>query len=67
MTENTVYPTGEACGKTKQSTEKWYFETNAATRQHHRTRQPEGQNQVQQTNPQNNSEVNVQAAAQTLS
>ena len=61
-----VYPPCGTCGKTNHSTEKRYFEANAANRPPLRNRRPEGQNQVQQRNVLSNSDVNVQAAAQTL-
>ena len=46
--------------------EKFYFGANADNRPPPRNRRAEGQNQVQQRSAQNNSDVNVQAAAQTL-
>ena len=52
------------CGKTNHSADKCYFGANAANRPLPRNRQPEGQNQVQQRNAQNNSDVNVPAAAE---
>ena len=60
-----VYPPCETCGKSNHSTEKCKFGANAANRAPPRKRRPEGQNQVQQTNAQNNSDVNAQDAAQT--
>ena len=61
-----VFPPCETCGRTNHSTEKCYLGANAANRPPPRNRRPEGQNQVQQRNAQNNSDGNVQAAAQTL-
>ena len=61
-----VYPQCETCGKTNHSTENYYFGANAANRPPPRNRRPDGQNEVQQRNAQNNSVVNVQAAAQIL-
>ena len=61
-----VEPACETCGKTDVSTEKCYVGANAANRPPPRNRWPEGQNQVQQRNAQNNSDENVQAAAQNL-
>ena len=61
-----VFPSCETCGRTNQSTKKCYLGANAANRPPHRNRRPEGQNQVQQRKTQNNSDGNVQAAAQTL-
>ena len=61
-----VYPPCETCGKTSHSTEKCYFGANVANRLPPRNRRPEGQNQVQQTNAQSNSDGNFQAAAQTI-
>ena len=61
-----VFPPCETCGRTNHSTEKCYLGANAANRPPTRNRRPEGQNQVQQRNAQNNSDGNVQAAAQTL-
>ena len=61
-----VFPPCETCGRTNQSTEKCYLGANAANRPLPRNRPPEGQNQVQQRTAQDNSDGNVQAAAQTL-
>ena len=61
-----VFPPCETCGRTNHSTEKCYLGANTANRPLPRNRLPEGQNQVQQRNAQNNSDGNVQAAAQTL-
>ena len=60
-----VYPPCETCGKTNHYTEKFYFRADAVKRPPSRNRRPDGQNQVQQINAQNNSDVNVEAAAQT--
>ena len=59
-----VYPPGETCGKTNHDTEKCYFGAKAANRPPPRNRRQEGQ--IQEKNAQNNSDVNDQAAAQTL-
>ena len=61
-----VYPPCVTCGKTMHSTEKCYFGANSTIRPPARNRRPEGQNQVQQKIFQKKSDVNVQAAAQTL-
>ena len=61
-----VFPPCETCGRTNHSTGKCYLGANAANRAPPRNRRPKGQNQVQQRNAQNNSDGNVQAAAQTL-
>ena len=61
-----VFPPCETCGRTNHSTERCYLGANAANRPPPRNRRPEGQNQAQQRNPQNNSDGNVQAAAQPL-
>ena len=61
-----VFPTCETCGRTNHSTEKCYLGANAANRPPPRNRRPERRNQVQQRYAQNNSDGNVQAAAQTL-
>ena len=61
-----VFPPCETCGRTNHSTEKCYLGGNAANRPPPRNRRPEGQNQVQRRNAKNNSDGNVQAAAQTL-
>ena len=61
-----VFPPCETCGRTNHSTEKCYLGANAANRPPPRNRRPEGQNQAQQRNTQNNSDGNVQAAAQPL-
>ena len=59
-----VFPHCETCGKTNHSTEKCYLGANAANRPPPRDRRPEGQNQSQRNNAQNNSDGNVQTAAQ---
>ena len=56
----------ETCGRTNHSTERCYLGANAANRPPPRNRRTEGQNQAQQRNTQNNSDGNVQAAAQPL-
>ena len=61
-----VFPPCETCGRTNHSTEKCHIGTHAANRPPARNRGPEGQNQSQQKNAQNNSDGNVQAAAQAL-
>ena len=61
-----VFPPCETCGRTNHSTEKCYLGANAANRPPPRNRRPEVQKQSQQNNAQNNSDGNVQAAAQTL-
>ena len=61
-----VFPPCETCGRTNHSTERCYLGANAANRPPPRNRRPEGQNQTQQRNTQNNSDGNVQAAAQPL-
>ena len=61
-----VFPPCETCGRTNHSTERCYLGANAANRPPPRNRRPEGQNQAQQRNTQNNSDGNVQAAAQPL-
>ena len=61
-----VFPPSETCGRTNHSTERCYLGANAANRPPPRNRRPEGQNQAQQRNTQNNSDGNVQAAAQPL-
>ena len=61
-----VFPPCETCGRTNHSTERCYLGANAANRPPPRNRRPEGPNQSQQTNAQNNSQGNVQAAAQAL-
>ena len=61
-----VFPPCETCGRTNHSTERCYPGANAANRPPPRNRRPEGQNQAQQRNTQNNSDGNVQAAAQPL-
>ena len=48
------------------STDKCYFGAQAANRPPPRNRRRDGQDQVHQTNAQNNSNANVQAAPQTL-
>ena len=58
-----VYPPCENCDESNHSTEKCYFEANAANRSPPRDRRPEGQIQVQQRNARNNADVNVHAAA----
>ena len=62
-----VFPPCETCGRINHSTEKCYLGANEANRPPPRNRRPEGENQSQQNNAQNNSDGNVQAAAQTLS
>ena len=59
-----VFPPCEKCGRTNHSTEKGYPGANAANRPPPRNRRLEGQNQSQQNSAQNNSDGNVQAAAQ---
>ena len=61
-----VFPPCETCGRTNHSTERCYLGANAANRPPPRNRRLEGQNQAQQRNTQNNSDGNVQAAAQPL-
>ena len=61
-----VFPPCETCGRTNHFTERCYLGANAANRPPSRNSQPEGQNQAQHRNTQNNSDDNVQAAAQTL-
>ena len=61
-----VFPPCETCGRTNHSTERCYLGANAANRPPPRNRRPEGQNQAQQRSTQNNSDGNVQAAAQSL-
>ena len=61
-----VFPPCETCGRTNHSTEKCFLGANAANRPPPRNRRPEGQNQNQQKNAQNNSDGNVQTAAQAL-
>ena len=61
-----VFPPCEICGRTDHSTEKCYLGANAAKRPPARNIRPEGQNQSQQNIAQNNSDGNVQAAAQLL-
>ena len=61
-----VFPPCETCGRTNHSTEKYFLGANAANRPPPRNRRPEGQNQSQQNIAQNNSDGNVQAAAQAL-
>ena len=61
-----VFPPCETCGRTNHSTERCCLGANAATRPPPRNRRPEGQNQSQQNKAQNNSDGNVQAAAQAL-
>ena len=58
-----VHLPSETGGKTKHSTEKFYFGANAPNRRP-QNRRP-GQNQFQQRNAQNNSDGNVQAVSQT--
>ena len=61
-----VFPPFETCGRTNHSTERCYLGANAANRPPPGNRSTEGQNQTQQRNTQNNSDGNVQAAAQPL-
>ena len=61
-----VFPPCETCGRTNHSTERCYLGANAANKPPPRNRRPEGQNLAQQRNTQNNSDGNVQAAAQPL-
>ena len=61
-----VFPPCETCGRTNHSTERCYLGANAANRPPPRNRRPEGQNQAQHRNTQNDSDGNVQAAAQPL-
>ena len=61
-----VFPPCETCGRTNHSTEKCYLGANAANRPPPRNRRLEGEKQSQQNNAQNNSDGNVQAAAQAL-
>ena len=63
-TPKPVFPPCETCGRTNHSTERCYLGANAANRPPPRNRRPEGQNQSQQNNARNNSDGNVQAAAQ---
>ena len=62
----TVFPPCETCGRTSHSTLKCYLGGNAANRPPPRNRRPEGENHFKQRKTQNNSDGNVQAAAQTL-
>ena len=62
----TVYPPCETCGKTNQSTERYYHGANAANRPPPRQGRPERQNQVQERAVQNDSNENKQAVAQNL-
>jgi len=61
-----VYRPCETCGKTNHSTVKCYFGANATNGPPPKNIRPEGKIQVQQTNAQNNSVGNAQAAAETL-
>ena len=61
-----VFPLCEICGRTNHSTENCYLGANAANSPPPRNRRPEGQNQSEQNIAQNNSDGNVQAAAQAL-
>ena len=61
-----VFSPCETSGRTNHSTERCYLGANAAKRPPPRNRRPEGQNQSQQNNAQNNSDRNVQTAAQAL-
>ena len=61
-----VFPPCDTCGRTNHSTERCYLGANAAKRPPPRIRRLEGQNQAQHRNTQNNSDGNVQAAAQPL-
>ena len=61
-----VFPPCETCGRANHSTERCYLAANAANIPPPRNRRPEGQNQSQQKIAQNNSDGNVQAAAQAL-
>ena len=61
-----VFPPCETCVRNNHSTEKVYLGANAANRPPPRKRRPEGHNQVQQSNPQSNSDGNSPAASQTL-
>ena len=61
-----VYAPCETCGKTNHSRKKCYIRANAANRPPPGNRRSERQNQGQEKNDQNNSDVNVQVAAQTL-
>ena len=60
----TVFQPCETCDRTNHSTEKCFLGANAANRRPPRNRRTEGQNQSQKTDAQNNSDGNVQAAAQ---
>ena len=60
------FPTCETCGRTNHSTERCYLGAKAANRPPPGNRRPEGQNRSQQNKAQNNSDGNVQAAAQAL-
>ena len=62
----TVYPPCESCGKTNHSTEKCYFEANAANRPPPRHRRPERQSQVPERANQSDSNETPQATAQNL-
>ena len=61
-----VFPPCQTCGRTNHSTERCYLGANAPNTPPPRNRRPEGQNQAQQTNTQNKSDGNAQAAAQPL-
>ena len=61
-----VFPPCETCGRNNQSTEKCYLGAKVENRPPPRNRRPEGHNQGQQNSAQNNSDGNVQAAAQAL-
>ena len=61
-----VFSPCETCGRTNHSTEKCYLGANSANRPAPRNKRPEGLNQSQLNNAQNNSDGNVQGAAQAL-
>ena len=61
-----VFPPCETCGRTNHSTEKCYLGANAVNRPPPRNRRLERQNHGQQNIAQNNSDGDIQAAAQAL-
>ena len=58
----TVYPPCETCGKTNQSTERWYFGANAANKPAPRHKRPKRQNQAQQRDSRTGRNDSAQAA-----
>ena len=69
LTENqelrAIYPPSETCGKTKESSEKYYFRVKIATKLPPWNRRPEEQNQVGQRDKRNKSNESAQVSAQT--